>query len=714
MSLRELMVNIGFNINESPLVDVNSQTDELVSGFVDVGDTGENALNDVGVSAEDTSSHLSDVGDTGQGALGDIENAASDTNTEMSELDNTSKGFFENIADNWGKITLGAGAAGTALEGFARSQGDVNATFDRTAIATGIASDELRDMAVEMSDATTNTDQQAEAMEMLVQRGIDTGEQFQEIIPHISNLGTATGQDLQPALESADRLLKPFGQNLNDVGDNVDQMSRIMMQTDIPLGSLERNLGRVPDELAGLEFGLDDAAAGIEVFRDRGFEGREAVREFRRAVDNSEGDMGEFLDIIGLTNDEWEEYQEKVEPVPGLTEDIAAANEDNMTIMETMQEHLSNLMVEYGAFAEFASMLAPVMLGLGPAIKGVSLAMQGLNTAFLTSPIGWIVLGIMALVGVVIWAYNEFEWFRDIVNNVWTSIVEVAQIAWSWLMDNIITPIVTAIVDFVSEKLDELQAFWNENSDRIIAIAESAWDFISGIVEAGMSFIQGIFEVVWPIITDIVGVAWEYIQMSVDNGIALVTGLIEAGMAILEGDWEGAWNAIKGIAEDIWHNIESFFSNINLFQIGKDIIQGLIDGIGFMAEAVRDTVTSIGSSIKDGFTSFFSIASPSRLMMDIGDDIGAGLQIGLDDSAIEVARSAQALAERGNPGAYTPEQSFGSTGSGRAVYNFSPQTTIHVSGDMTAEQEKQTERKWKRKMKEWYQEFNKEIEVRGV
>ncbi|MEX5522003.1 phage tail protein, partial [Bacillus cereus] len=84
---------------------------------------------------------------------------------------------------------------------------------------------------------------------------------------------------------------------------------------------------------------------------------------------------------------------------------------------------------------------------------------------------------------------------------------------------------------------------------------------------------------------------------------------------------------------------------IDLFKIGKDIISGLIDGLGSMAGKVLSKVKSIGNDILDGFTSFFDIHSPSRKMRDqVGKQVGAGLAVGMEQSISTVLAAAKNLA----------------------------------------------------------------------
>lgn len=291
------------------------------------------------------------------------------------DIDKSERGFGD-LATAANATGAAMAAAGAAAEGYARSQADNNRVLARTEIATGLATAELRDMAFEMSNATFAASDAAAGMEMLVQKGFDTEEQFRSILPAVDDFADATGKDFPEAIQSADRMLLPFGQSLEDVADQGDHLTRMINQTDIRMGTFERNMGRVPEELQSLEFGFHDAAAGIEVFRDRGFSAEESVREFRRAVQASEGDFDRLMSNIGLTADEWNGYLEAVEPTPGLMTETAQANNDAATPMQNLTQVVENLAFKYGGLADALGTLSPILMGGGGAIVALNQASQ--------------------------------------------------------------------------------------------------------------------------------------------------------------------------------------------------------------------------------------------------------------------------------------------------------------------------------------------------
>lgn len=615
-------LEVGTEATEESLGNVDDSVSVIEDTVNDIPDL-DIATGSTETAMENASSSVRDVGE-----------AVEETEEKGVSFGERMSGVFEKVSDKWLEITAVAGTTGLAMEGFARSQGDINATFDRTAIATGMSADALRDLAVDMSDTTTNTDQQAEAFEMLVQRGIDTEEQFRDIIPHVSNLGTATGQDLQPALESADRMLKPFGQNLDDLGDNVDQMTRLMTQTDVPLGTLERNLGRVPDELSKLEFGLDDASAGIEVFRDRGYNGQEAVRNFRRAVADSEGDMDEFLDSIGLTNKEWEEYQKKVEPAVGLTEDIAQVNEDNMTVMEKLNENMSNLMVEYGGFAEILGLVAPLLMALGPAIKGVSVATKLFNGILAMNPIGIVVTAIVALIAIIALLWQHWDSISEFLAESWGRIKELAvelfgglgeyfSEFWEWISElffetwEIISEFLTEAWEWIAETIETV---WNGIKDLFSAI----WEIIVTLIVDYINQVKDNIEMVFTMISTIITTIWEGIKelsTSIWEGIvAVITGIIDVFVNTIQTVFNtisdvisSVWNTILNLSSSVWNGISSTISGI---------VDGISSTVSSVFNGIKETVESVWNGIKDATTSIWdgivsAVKAPINLIIGL-------------------------------------------------------------------------------------------------
>ena len=100
------------------------------------------------------------------------------------------------------------------------------------------------------------------------------------------------------------------------------------------------------------------------------------------------------------------------------------------------------------------------------------------------------------------------------------------------------------------------------------------------------------------------------------------------------------WGKIK----EIWGKVEGFFEGIDLKQIGKDIIGGLISGITSKATELYRKATEIASNIAKKIRGALKSKSPSRVTMDIGEDVGDGLAIGMKNSMGAIGNMATRMA----------------------------------------------------------------------
>ncbi|OXL83183.1 phage tail tape measure protein [Paenibacillus sp. SSG-1] len=120
----------------------------------------------------------------------------------------------------------------------------------------------------------------------------------------------------------------------------------------------------------------------------------------------------------------------------------------------------------------------------------------------------------------------------------------------------------------------------------------------------------------------------------------------------LRSTWTGITNSVSNSLTGIWNKIQSiwnqiigFLKGINLFDIGRNIIEGMINGISSMANAVVDKVKDIGNSITDNVKSVLGIHSPSRVMMELGFYTGEGLAQGIDGTQARVSAASSGLGE---------------------------------------------------------------------
>jgi len=123
-------------------------------------------------------------------------------------------------------------------------------------------------------------------------------------------------------------------------------------------------------------------------------------------------------------------------------------------------------------------------------------------------------------------------------------------------------------------------------------------------------------------------------------------------------DVENAWNNMKNSAVqqaealkvgatnklgELWDYIKSVPSQAD--QWGKDIIQGLINGITSKLQAAKNAALSVGRNIKDAITGFFDMKSPSKVTEELGKYISEGLAKGIEKGTSDAEKAAQKLSQ---------------------------------------------------------------------
>lgn len=143
---------------------------------------------------------------------------------------------------------------------------------------------------------------------------------------------------------------------------------------------------------------------------------------------------------------------------------------------------------------------------------------------------------------------------------------------------------------------------------------------ISGIINAIPQLVAALPQVLNAIITTITQNLPKIIQSGIELIGALISGLIQAIPSLIA--------AVPQIISAIWDTI----TNTDWLSLGKNIIDGVIQGVKNAASSLIDVFKDLASSALDAVKEFFGIASPSKVMRDqVGKMIPAGMAIGVEE-----------------------------------------------------------------------------------
>lgn len=133
--------------------------------------------------------------------------------------------------------------------------------------------------------------------------------------------------------------------------------------------------------------------------------------------------------------------------VGGVNAELAKTDTGRMVQLNNaigdIKERVGQLLIPFQSFITQAAemgMVASGIIQLTQAIQATSIATKAwtaaqwlLNAALDANPIGIVVMAIAALVGALIYAYNNSEEFRRIVDEAWAAVKELASVLWGVL-----------------------------------------------------------------------------------------------------------------------------------------------------------------------------------------------------------------------------------------------------------------------------------------
>lgn len=255
--------------------------------------------------------------------------------------------------------------------------------------------------------------------------------------------------------------------------------------------------------------------------------------------------------------------------------------------------------------AHRAAMVAFALYGGGVkgVLKAMAAGMRTLNLAMLANPVVLVVAGLVALGAGLYLAYKKSETFRNaigpllaVLKNIFVSGVSQIGSTVSEILPKVIESfksLATPIKDLVAMVLPLLVSAAEKVFPTLVMIVETAAPIIKSLISSiAEIFTNGIIPAIKALLS-IVEAVFPIVQFVIENALTLITGIIQAAMALLQGDWSGAWEIIKSTAETIMNNIVSFFSNINLYDIGVAVVNGLIEGIKSMGGAVLGAIGNL-------------------------------------------------------------------------------------------------------------------------
>ncbi len=288
------------------------------------------------------------------------------------------------------------------------------------------------------------------------------------------------------------------------------------------------------------------------------------------------------------------------------------------------------------------------------AIKSFALAARGLFANFWTIVKGLWTSGTTAVKNVFTTVFN---WIKNFANNTMKTTWNLLKTVWNGIKKTV-TTVFNAIKSFLKNGLT-----WAKNTFK------STWEGIKTVTSTVFNAIKSVISTVWNTIKGVFTTVLDVIKNVLKGRFGAAKEIVKSAMT-----------KVKDSVMSLWQKAEDFLKKVSLYDVGKNIIEGLKNGIKSMASSVMNRVKSIADGIKDKVTGILDIHSPSRVMMDVGVNTGRGLVKGLENITPKVGVASEDMAKET---AFSPRKQQDipqkSSGGGR---NQGGGVTIHINGDV--------------------------------
>lgn len=208
--------------------------------------------------------------------------------------------------------------------------------------------------------------------------------------------------------------------------------------------------------------------------------------------------------------------------------------------------------------------------------------------------------------------------FWDIVGPIWDQLVSVLEDAYNQL---------APLGDVAKDAFGDIAT----EGEKMAPIGE----FLGNIAKAVLNVVGVLVQVLVPIIKVVFPLFVDYVKGLVNGFMTLYNTIQYVFSGKLQSDITSWWN-------DTTTKITTAITSVidKAKQMGKDIMQGVIDGVNSMSQKLKDAFGAIVGGAVDWLKKLLGIASPSKFFASaIGVPIGQGIAAGVLQASGDVANA---------------------------------------------------------------------------
>lgn len=555
-------------------------------------------------------------------------------------------GAANKLGDELGNgIGKGFDKAGSSASGFS---GRLSAL---TGVVAGVASniagrlfDSVAALGAEMVEASDSSQKFASTLSFagiddstIKQLTASTQEYADRTVYDLATVRNVTAQLAANGVKDYAQLTEAAG-NLNAVaGGNASTFESVGMVMTQTAGSgklLTENWNQLTDAIPGASGALQDA------MREAGaFEGN-----FREAMENGEISADEFFAAVQQLGmqDVAVEAATSTSTIEGALGNLQAS----VVGLGSQAITALNPMIT-GAMNQLTGFISGIPAALAPVGQAIMTALSGGGTAGIGEAVSQLVSnGMSSLTGAVQQAAAQLptimQTVMPIVMTGLTSFLSSVLQQLPALLMSLIGFAVSAVSGFVSSIAAQLPTMlptliasvlgminglmtrvFSDLPTYIGQLVTSAVQLFQGIADAIPQVIPVVVQGIGTLVRNVLNNLPTFLGQMINAAVTLFTGIVSAIPQVVPA----VLNGISSLLQSVWDSI----TNFDLAGAGRDLIQGLINGIGAMGGAVLDAIGGVVGGAIDWAKDLLGIASPSKVFRQFGEYTMEGMALGIED-----------------------------------------------------------------------------------
>lgn len=541
----------------------------------------------------------------------------------------------------------GVGTAVAALAGVGKSALDAYATYEQA--VGGV--DTL------FKDASGTV--QKYAAEAYRTAGVSANEYMTQVTSFSASLISSLGGDTAKAAELGNTAMVDMSDNANKMGTDIESIQQTYQSLArgnyAMLDNLKLGYGGTKSEMERL---IQDANKVKQANGEMGDLSIDKFSDVVQAIHIMQQQMGitgttakeaatTIEGSVGMMKAAWQNWLAELgkdnADINGLTTQLV---DSVSTVIKNVGPRIAQIITGITAalpqlFSSLGSTLPALVMQILPPVLG---ALGQLGTMLLTSATTWISTSLPQLLAQFqSWVTSSLPSFLQsgltMTTNLLQGIVQaLPQIASTAVI------VLTTLLDGLSAQLPQLIPI---GINAVLNLVQGILNNLPQIIDSGLKLILGLAQGLINAMPDLVGKAPILIGQLVGGIINRLPQILQAGVQLLVALANGFVASVPrliGSIPGMVGQIMRGFTSVNWGSVGLNIITGIATGIAGAAGRLVTAAVNAATNALDWVKRKLGIHSPSRVFRDqVGEMIGEGMAVGIDESASKVRKAAGRL-----------------------------------------------------------------------